>query len=128
MDRIELRVRPTLPTRLLEHLLVLVLAHLLAPLLDYRTQQNSRACVNYGLEKPGRRMAAPNHTVQGFYQVGGGRPVWRALDRITSQAIPRIGGPIRPRISADALHGRARGAPPPHPALPGAGGGAPPRG
>ena len=33
-----LRVRATLPARLLQHLLVLVLAHLLAPLLDYGAQ------------------------------------------------------------------------------------------
>src|SRR5260221_9330343 len=33
-----LRARPALPTRLLQHLLVLVLAHLLAPLLDNGTQ------------------------------------------------------------------------------------------
>src|ERR1700704_3159934 len=72
MDRIELPVRAKLPTRLLEHLLVLVLAHLLAPLLDYRTQRISRACVIDGLEKPGRRLAAPNHTVQGFCRGGGG--------------------------------------------------------
>jgi hypothetical protein len=38
-----LGVRAALPTRLLEHLLVLVLAHLLAPLLDYGTQANSNA-------------------------------------------------------------------------------------
>src|SRR2546425_292551 len=124
MERIGLRVRTTLPTRLLEHLLVLVLAHLLAPLLDYRTQRNSRACVIDGLEKPRRRLAAPNHTVRGFCQVGGGptgSPNGRAVG-------PRIGARIGPRISADVLHGRARGASPPHPALPGEGGGAPPRG
>src|SRR2546425_3376947 len=128
MERIGLRVRTTLPTRLLEHLLVLVLAHLLAPLLDYRTQQNSRACVNDGLEKPDRRLAAPNHTVQGFCQVGGGPPAWRGLYGTGLPAIQRIGGWIGPRISADALHGRARGASSPYPALPGARGGAPPRG
>src|SRR2546423_3563493 len=127
MDRIELRVRPTLPTRLLEHLLVLVLAHLLAPLLDYRTQRISRACVIDGLEKPGRRLAAPNHTVQGFCRVGGGRRAAPPVAAATHGA-RRTGRQIGPRISADALHGRARGASPPYPALPGEGGGAPPRG
>jgi hypothetical protein len=62
-------VRATLPTRLLKHLLVLVLAHLLASLLDYRTQGNSRACLFEGLKIPARRLAAPNHTVQGFCEV-----------------------------------------------------------
>ena len=37
-----LRVRSTRPAGLLQHLLVLVLAHLLAPLLDYRAQTNSQ--------------------------------------------------------------------------------------
>jgi len=37
-----LGVRPALPPCLLEHLLMLVLAHLLAPLLDYRTQDFSK--------------------------------------------------------------------------------------
>src|SRR5205809_261958 len=39
-----LGVRAALPARLLQHFLVLVLAHLLAPLLDYRAQSNSQ-CV-----------------------------------------------------------------------------------
>jgi hypothetical protein len=39
LTRSKLSVRPSLPTGLLEHLLVLVLAHLLAPLLDDRTQK-----------------------------------------------------------------------------------------
>src|SRR5919199_4385617 len=106
--RLRLRVRAALPPRLLQHLLVLVLAHLLAPLLDYRTQANSRACVIDGLEKPSRRAAAPNHTVRGFCLVGG--PV------------------ADPRIVGNVLQRRARGAPPAHPALPREGGRAPPGG
>src|ERR671934_998391 len=41
-----LGVGPALPPGLLQHLLVLVLAHLLAPLLDYRAQTISQACVS----------------------------------------------------------------------------------
>src|SRR5229473_451016 len=46
------------PPRLLQHLLVLVLAHLLAPLLDYRAQYNSQAQL---ISRRGS--TAANHTV-----------------------------------------------------------------
>src|SRR5438309_8962806 len=51
-----LGVRAALPAGLLQHLAVLVLPHLLAPLLDDRTQANSCACLIYqlGLTQPPR--------------------------------------------------------------------------
>jgi hypothetical protein len=72
MEKMRLRrlgVRTTLPTRLLEHLLVLVLAHLLAPLLDYRTQRISSACLLDGLEKTRPAVGRAESYRTGFYQV-----------------------------------------------------------
>ena len=97
-----LRVGAPRPTGLLKHLLVLVLAHLLAPLLDYRAQSNSQTRVIF---KRGSRPRRPG-------------------------IIPEAGLGLvpEPTLHADVLHRRPRGAPAAHPQVPREGGQAPPRG
>src|SRR6266851_3225724 len=86
-----LRVGAPSPSCLLEHLLVLVLAHLLAPLLDYRAQTASKACVS---SRRGSRR------------------------RIIPYAAPWTFRPTLSLNGPDVLHGRPRRAPPPHPEVP----------
>src|SRR5450759_5282508 len=73
-----LRVGTSSPTGLLKHFLVLVLAHLLAPLLDYRAQSNSQTRVI--LKKGGPDLVRPRESyrkaVGSRSQLEGGRPPW----------------------------------------------------
>src|SRR5438128_10920922 len=84
-----LGVRATLPAGLLKHLLVLVFAHLLAPLLDYRAQSNSQCAFDPTVEVP-----AANHTVSSGGDVLHGRP--RGAPPSHPQ-VPRERGPTAPR-------------------------------
>src|ERR1700681_3325007 len=59
--RLVLRVGAPCPACLLKHLLVLVLAHLLAPLLDYRAQSNSQTQFIYKVGTPAQRGARESY-------------------------------------------------------------------
>src|SRR5207302_5012028 len=91
-----LGVRAALPAGLLQHLAVLVLPHLLAPLLDDRTQANSCTCLidQLGLTQPPR--TGRNDSAERRMRGSGIR-----------MSAHTIGG--------NALHRRARGAPPARP-------------
>src|SRR5207247_11230717 len=83
-----LGVRATLPAGLLKHLLVLVFAHLLAPLLDYRAQSNSQCAFDPAVE-----VSAANHPVSSGGDVPHGTPRVR---RTSHREVPRERGPSAP--------------------------------
>src|SRR5712664_352412 len=98
-----LRVGAPSPSCLLEHLLVLVLAHLLAPLLDYRAQSASKARVSSR-----RGSKAANHTVSRPQDVPAYTPSRCTSPTPTTSCGSTSGSSSPPRSSRTWKSGRKR--------------------